>query len=342
MRAAVYYAPHRVEIEDREDPIPADNEVVIRPVAVGVCPTDVKIFFEGSSKVKTPVILGHEVAGVVVSKGKNVSYLEVGDRVNVAADAPCMTCRYCKRGLHNLCDDMLSLGFNVDGAYSTLMKVPSRFVENRLVYKIPDETTFEEAALIEPVAVSINALELVSPTPEDRVVIVGDGPNALIHLMLLKNVYRVNYVAVLGALDHRLKAALDLGADTAINVTQTAQEELPRILGPVDIVDVTVANKEAIGEAAALIGKATRVTLFGGARPDVELPLTVNRIHYDQVLVTGSSGTNIENYIKAYKIVINRTIDLRKIVTNIYKLDELVKAFNSVKEGRGLKSIVRP
>ena len=343
MRAAVYYGVQKLSVENMNDPSINDNEILIKPIVVGVCPTDVRIYYEGSSSVKPPVVLGHEVSGIVV-ESKNPNFVP-GDRVNVAADAPCMNCRYCRKGLHNLCDDMLSIGFNVDGAYATLMRVPRRFLDDNLVFKLPNDASFEDGALIEPVAVSLNALSLVYPGNEDNIVIIGDGPNALIHLMLLRNYFKVGKITVIGLLDHRLSEALKLGADYVINlntINRPLNELRFEIKHPIDIIDVTVGNKNSIIEAISLTEKGTRIVFFGGSHPDVELPLTLNKVHYNQLLVTGSSGTTISNYKKAYELIINGVVRPGILITHKYSLNEILTAFETAKLGKGLKVAVTP
>ncbi len=276
----------------------------------------------------------------------NVPDFVVGDRVNVAADAPCMNCRYCRKGLHNLCDDLMSIGFNVNGAYATLMRVPRRFIDDKLVFKLPSDVSFEDGALIEPVAVSLNALSLVSPSAEDNVIVIGDGPNALIHIALLRNHFNVSKVFVVGLLDHRLKAALKIGADKVINLstikTRSIEDILKEINEPVDVIDVTVGNKDVINEILPLMNKGVKITFFGGAHPDVDIPITINKIHYNQLLLTGSSGTTIGNYKKAVELVANKVIKPSELVTHRFSLDEIIKAFEAARNSVGLKVVVTP
>lgn len=340
VKAAVYYKPLDMKLEEKPIPEINNNELLIKPVAVGVCPTDVRIYYFGSKNIKPPVVLGHEVSGVVLES--KVDGFVKGDRVNVAADAPCLKCRECRRGHHNLCQFMTSLGFNIDGAYAEYMRVPRQFIDAGLVFKLPDEVTFEEGALIEPVAVSLHALNLVMPSNKDVVVIIGDGPNALIHLQLLKKYFAVRKIIVVGAVDHRLKKALDLGADETIHV-ENFKEEMSRVkdIG-VDIIDLAIGNENAVNEALSIMGPGTRILFFAGSHTDIPLNLTLNTIHYSQLLITGSSGTNISNYKRAYEIVSNKMIDLRSIISHEYSLNQILDAFETARSWKGLKVLVRP
>jgi len=344
MRAAVYYGPKDLRIERRDPPKPGDGEIVIKPVVVGVCPTDIKIYYRGSHSIRTPIILGHEISGIVVDKSPNVGNLDIGDHVNIAADAPCNSCRLCKRGYHNLCVNMISLGFNVDGGYATLMRVPKRFVDLGLVFKLPEHVSFEEAALIEPVAVSLHALSLVRPTSEDNVVVIGDGPNALIHVKLLRYYFNVNKVIVIGLMDHRLKAAMKVGADKIINYRSIGSpEELGKEIGiPIDVIDVTISNSETLSEAKALVDRGSRVVLFGGSPEDIKIDLTVNDIHYKQLVVTGSSGTSLDNYVKAVKLVTSGIIVLNDLISHRFTLDDILEAFETARLSKGLKVVITP
>lgn len=340
MKAAVFYAPLNIKLEETKIPEIHDNEILIKVKRVGVCPTDVRIYYNGSKFVKTPIILGHEVSGVVVKS--NVKDFYPGDRVNVAADAPCLSCRECKRGLENLCTNLISLGYNVNGAYAEYMVVPSQFIKAGLVFKLPDEISFCEGAEIEPIAVSLHSLNLVKPKKDDIAVIIGEGFNALIHLQLLKYHFNVKKVIVVGITEHRLKAAEKLGADKIINAKEEFDKYLDEIKSDgIDIIDITVNNEASINEAIKLYTSGSRFTIFGGSAKEIYMNLTTNDIHYNQLLITGSSGTTTKEYQEAYKILINKEINIRDLITNFYQLDEINEALKSSAEYKGIKSMIK-
>ena len=340
MKASVYYGKDSLVVEDRPMPTMSSGEAILEVMSVGVCPTDVKSFFLGSSSIKPPIILGHEVSGVI--HDSNTHLLKAGRRVNVAADSPCLACATCKKGFQNLCPNMKSLGVNIDGGYSQFMKIPKDFIDKGLVYDINDDIGFDEGALMEPVAVSVHCLNLVHYDHIENAVVIGDGPNALIHLQLLKRVKKVGNVIVIGLSAERLRMASSFGADMTINPSngQSAIERL-RETG-VDLIDITIGNMDAMSEAKKIMGKGTSVLVFGGSVHDSALPITMNEVHYNQFTLTGSSGTSTDNYALATNIVNSGIIDLKGLITRKFALTEIHEAMAYSKELKGLKSVVNP
>jgi L-iditol 2-dehydrogenase len=340
VKAAVYYRPSDLVVKEVDSPKISSMEILIRVHSVGVCPTDLRIFRKGSRIVKPPVILGHEFSGEIVES--KVPSLSVGERVNVAPDGPCLGCNECSRGLENLCKSLLSIGTNVDGAYAEFVRVPSRFVSDELIFKLPHSMSYEEGALVEPVAASIHALGLTYPQERDNAVIVGDGPNALIHLQLLKNFYSVKSVTMIGLLEHRLEKARRLGADEVILAEELLSHAEKLKQQGVDIIDLTIGNSEALKEATSLMTAGSRLVFFGGARDDLNLPVTLNQVHYNQFSITGSSGTTIAEYSRAFELVSKGSVNLGQLITHSFSLDDIMMAFETVEKSMGLKVIVNP
>ncbi len=339
MKAAVYYGREDIRTVDVPAPRMSDGEAIIEVKSVGVCPTDVKAYYNGSGSISAPLTLGHEVSGVVVeSLAEN---LHVGDRVNVAADCPCLECSRCRRGLHNLCSDLKSLGVNVNGSYAEKMLVPASYIRRDLVFRLGRSTTFDEGALIEPVAVSLHCLSLAGRLCR-KALVIGDGPNALIHMQLLKRVMKSAVVTVLGLSEERLETAKKLGADEVIDA-RTYTQGLQRTSGDdFDVIDVTIGNRDAMKEAIEMAGYGTAILIFGGSVSDSDIPLSMNQVHYRQLAVTGSTGTNLENYSRAVDIVNSGILDLKSMMTSIFLLAQVTSALEYSRNMKGLKCMVHP
>lgn len=339
MIAAVYRGKEDIQVRDISTPVLNDGEIAIRVRSVGVCPTDVKAFYNGSGSISAPRIIGHEVSGEVTESKSPL--FRPGQRVNVAADCPCMKCRMCLRGYHNMCMNLKSLGINVDGAYAEVMRVPAEYIDRQMVVELNDSISFDEGALIEPVAVSLHSIQLSRPLRGNSMII-GDGPNALIHLQLLKRVFKSENVVVLGLSDKRLRAAESLGADGVVNV-QTESEKLKSFREDnYDLIDITIGNADAVKEAFEFSGAGTSIVIFGGSTADSVLPVTMNQVHYKQLTVTGSTGTSLENYIKAAGIVNSGVLNLKSIVSAEFPLSEIHSALEYSKQMSGLKAVVHP
>ncbi len=338
MKAAIYKGKENIVISEIPDPIINDGEILVKVSSVGVCPTDVKAYYFGSKSIKTPIILGHEVSGYVASS-KN-SKFKNGDRVNVAADNPCMKCSRCLRGLHNLCLNIQSLGVNINGGYSEYLAVPESFIKNGMVIKLSDKISFEDATFIEPTAVSIHAINLVASEFLKKAVIIGDGPNALIHLQIMKKLYKVERVIVVGLSRERLEIASKLGANQVLNLNENKESFSSLKEIGLDLVDITIGNREAMMEALEISDVGTRFLIFGGSLNDTQIPLTMNDFHYKQLVFAGSTGTNLHNYYRAAELVNSGSMDFSSIVSKRFKLSDIIKAFEYSRNLKGLKGVI--
>ena len=338
MKYARFYGIGDIRIEEGADLEPGDGEAILKVRAVGVCPTDVKAYYSGSSSIKVPIVLGHEVSGTILSSG--TEQLNPGLKVNVAADCPCLECGICRRGLVNMCPNMLSLGVNVPGGYAETMRIPSEFIEKGLVYPLTGGTGFVEGALIEPVAVSLHCLNLADYASIENAAVIGDGPNALIHLQLLKRIKRVKNVTVIGLSENRLKFATRFGADHVVNISREKNFYSEMKKEQIDLVDITIGNPEAAAESSHLLGKGTQILIFGGSMNDTQIPVSMNGVHYKQLRVTGSTGTDLKSYSNALDLVKSGKIDLVDLITARFRLEDLASALDYSRNLRGLKCAV--
>jgi len=176
MMAAVLYGKEHLEVESVEVPEIGHGDVLVRVKTALTCGTDVKVFRRGyhARMIVPPALFGHELAGDIVALGENVRGFRLGQRVVAANSAPCQKCFYCRRGNENLCDDLL---FN-NGAYAEYIRIPSRIVERNL-YEVPAHVSYEDAALIEPLACVLRGLEETSIQPGDSVAVIGLGQTGL-------------------------------------------------------------------------------------------------------------------------------------------------------------------
>src|SRR5215218_7694686 len=176
MMAAVLYGKEQLQIEPVSVPAIEKGDVLVRVRAALTCGTDVKVFRRGyhARMIVPPALFGHELAGDIVAVGGDVKGFRVGQRVVAANSAPCLECYYCKRGLENLCEDLL---FN-NGAYAEFIRIPARIVE-RNTYPIPEHVGYQDAALVEPLACVVRGLEEAAPMPGDTMAVIGLGPIGL-------------------------------------------------------------------------------------------------------------------------------------------------------------------
>src|SRR5579862_1091333 len=211
MMAAVLYGKENLQVEPVAVPTIDRGDILVRVKVALTCGTDVKVFRRGyhARMIVPPAVFGHELAGDVVAVGEDVTKFSVGQRVVAANSAPCDQCYFCRRGLENLCKDLL---FN-NGAYAEYIRIPARIVE-RNTYSIPNHVSYYDAALIEPLACVLRGWEETAPRMGDSVAIVGLGPIGLMFVKLAK-LYGCRVVAV-GRRKTQLDRAAALGADELI------------------------------------------------------------------------------------------------------------------------------
>src|SRR5215813_9759481 len=211
MIAAVLYGKEHLLVEPVAVPTIDRGDILVRVKVALTCGTDVKVFSRGyhARMIVPPAVFGHELAGDVVAVGEGVTQFSVGDRVVAANSAPCEKCYFCRRGLENLCEDLL---FN-NGAYAEYIRIPRRIVE-RNTYLIPAHVGYHDAALVEPLACVVRGFEETAPQAGDTIAIIGLGPIGLMFVKLAK--LRGCRVIAVGRRKTQLDRAAALGADELI------------------------------------------------------------------------------------------------------------------------------
>lgn len=340
MKAAVYYGPQDVRLEETEIPKIGDGEILVRLHACGVCGTDVKTVLRGHPLIKPPTVLGHEMAGQVTEVEEHVTKHKKGDRVVVAPYVPCNTCYYCVHSRYTMCTRLFEEK-PTPGGFAEFLRVPPD-ITSKGVLPIPKNLTYEEAALTEPLACCLHGVEECKIGVGDSVAIVGDGPIGLMHLQLALAM-GAEKVILSGQLDERLELARVLGADVTVNETtedpvRTVKEETEG--RGADAVIVAVGSVQAALQAAKLVRKGGIVNLFGGFPSDSELKLDPNFIHYSEITFTGTFGFSHITFARALKLISAKKVNVAKIITHKFPLKEILEAVNVSANRKGLKAMI--
>lgn len=323
MLAAMLYKPMDLRLEDADTPQPSMHELLIKVDVSGLCPTDVKTYRYGSAAARYPVILGHEVAGTVISDGGSAGF-EKGTKVCVAADAFCGTCKWCLSGAENLCTMPLSLGFNVNGAHADYLRVPQRFIEHGGVLRTGNLDQ-EVAALTEPFACTLHSLNAVDAQHCRSLAIIGDGPMAMLHLILAR-LFGVEDIAVIGLSEWKLHLAEELGATVVLHNHSDPADALASGAG-MDAVVVTVVSAQTVLQAVRMASRKGKINVFAGL-PSERMPLGIdtNAIHYHELTLTGSSGYTYEEFRNAFSLLSSASQSVKRIISNRFSLSDLLKA----------------
>jgi L-iditol 2-dehydrogenase len=326
MKAAMLYGVRDLRVEDVDVPRISDGEVLVRVKSATTCGTDLKIFQRGyvEGVVKLPTIFGHEWAGEVVEVAAGLEWPRVGMRVRAGNSAPCLHCTMCQRGKYNLCENMIWLW----GAYAEYIKVPSRMVLVNM-QEIPQDISYEEAAITEPLACVLHGVEEAQVSLGDTVAIIGAGPIGLLHLLTVKKI-GVQKTIMIDLVDERLDFAQKLGADETVNGRKADVVERIRDLTGGHGADVVI---EAIGlsatweQALKLAKKGGKILEFGGCPPGTEIKIDAEKLHYGEQTVLGTFHTTPLHFRKALNLIASRTIDVRSLVTRKMKLEQIKDAF---------------
>lgn len=260
MKAAVYYGPQNLKVEEVPNRELKDNEVRVKVKYCGVCGTDIHIYngSDGAFEVNPPLIPGHEFSGVVEEVGSQVKEIKVGDKVSVDPNDMCGECYYCKNGMQHFCMNTTGIGTTVDGGFAEYV-----IAREKQVYKVPDQLTYIEAAMAEPVSCCIHGIDLCNIKMGDTVLVMGGGPIGIIMLQLAKNAGASTVILSEPVKEKRMMAE-ELGADLTINpLEEDAEAVLASNCKNVNVVIECVGNIHTQKEAIRLAGKGAAVMYFG-------------------------------------------------------------------------------
>lgn len=318
MKALLLSEYRHLELTDLATPQPSPGEVLLRVAACGICGSDVHGYDGSSGRRIPPIVMGHEAAGVVAAVGEGVRGLSEGDRVTLDSTVYCGECANCLRGDINLCDRREVLGVSCGdyrraGAFAEFVSVPAR-----IIHRLPHNLRFEDAALLEAVAVALHAVSLVTIAPGSTALVVGAGTIGL----LLQQALRVagcSRVFVADPDRTRLVLSQKLGA------TETVSENaVERISGltkgvGVDLVVEAVGKTESIATSIDCVRKGGTVVLVGNITPEVKIPL--QKVVSRQLRLQGSCASAGE-YPRAIELMSRGEIQVKPLITAVAPLAE--------------------
>lgn len=312
-------------IEEMPEPTLTDGQVMVEVKYTGICGTDLHIYHD-TFKNYPPVILGHEFSGIVTDTSPSVNNVKVGDKVTVLGSTArtCGACSFCKTGYYMFCPSRRGMGHGVNGSFTKYVAV-----REDMVYKLSNNVPLEEAALAEPLACAVQAIEeLTTIQVGDTVLLSGPGPIGLICLSLLALKGCKIIVAGTSADTLRLEIAKELGADIVIDVVKEDLAELIEIETNGIGVDVTIdcsGSGMAINDSFKMLkerGKHIQVGIVGK-----KVTLDYDQILYKQLQLFGSLAHSIKTWDKVIQILEQRKINLAPIITHKLSITKWEEAF---------------
>jgi L-iditol 2-dehydrogenase len=338
MRAAVFSAPGKFEVVERETPRALEGTVTVRVEACGLCGTDVHIYRGEFPTAAFPLIAGHEFAGIIEAIGSGVSHLRAGDHVAVDPNISCGSCRPCRRGLVHLCRQLTAVGVNLDGGFATYCQVPAR-----QAYRVPRDMPFETAAMAEPVSCCVHGIERARVRPGDFVVVIGAGMIGLVMTQLAR-LRGAAMVLVSEPSPPKREAAQRLGAtrvvDPGAEDLRAAVAEATGSDGADCAIDC-VGGAETAQQATELVGEGGTVLLFGVAPPSARATIAPYDIYRREITITGSF-TNPFTFDAAVALLATGRVQVQELISHRVALPDLPGAIEMVEARQAMKVVVQP
>jgi L-iditol 2-dehydrogenase len=343
MTAAVLYGKEDVKIEQVPIPGVEDGEVLIKVQVALTCGTDLKVYRRGyhARMIVPPALFGHELAGNIEDVGAGVRSFRKGQRVVALNSAPCQACFYCSRHQENLCEDLL---FN-NGAYAEYIKVPKRIVETNML-AIPNNVTYQEAAMVEPLACVLRGLHETNVEIGDTVAVIGGGPIGLMFVQVAKLI-GCKVISIVKR-DSQVDAVKRMGADTVVQITKVsdpveAVRSLTDARRGADVVIEAVGRPEAWEQSIEMVRRGGTVNLFGGCASGTTVQLDTNRLHYSEVTLKATFHHTPETVRKAFALICEKKIRSTDYITGEAPLSRLQQVLRHMMNRNGdIKTAIIP
>ncbi|MBK5113924.1 MAG: alcohol dehydrogenase catalytic domain-containing protein [Candidatus Heimdallarchaeota archaeon] len=327
MKQQIMIEPGKIEF--REIPIPKleEDEVLIKIMRIGVCGSDIHVFHGKHPYTSYPVTQGHEVSGVIDKVGNNITNLKPGDKVTIQPQVVCGKCHSCLHGNYHICDELKVMGFQTTGMASEFF-----VTEASRVLKLPEEMSYEQGAMIEPMAVACGVFKKTDELNGLKVVVLGAGPIGNLTAQTAKAL-GAKTVLITDVSDFRLEIAKEVGIDYTINpLRQDLSEEIVKAFGPdrADLIIECVGINQTIDDAITNARKGTDIILVGvfGDKPKVDLGTVQDR----ELRIIGMLMYQTKEYLKAIELVHSGKVQLEPLMTKHFNFEDYNKAYQFIEE----------
>lgn len=339
MLAAVYHNNRDIRVERVPVPNIGPGEMLVKIKASGICGSDVMEWYRIK---KAPLVLGHEIAGLVEQIGSGTIKYKPGDRVFVTHHVPCNTCSFCLSGSHSACDTLHSTNFD-PGGFSEYVRVPA-LQTDRGTLLLPDQISFEQGSFIEPLACVIRAQRLAGIRPPQTLVVLGSGISGILHIALAK-ACGIGRIIATDINPYRLEAASKFGATAAVH----ADEDIPALVRKLnrgnlaDVVMVCASSPSTFNQALQSVERGGCIMLFAPFTPGQELKFSANDFWNQGIRLTSTYAGAPIDCVEALGFLANKQIPVEEMITHRLTLEETQKGFELVTQGsESLKVLVIP
>ena len=325
LRAKLVKSKHFV-LEEIEESVPGENEVLIKVVNCGICGTDISAYYTKHAYIKCPIVLGHEFSGLIKQVGSKVKEFKIGQKVIVEPSLVCGRCYNCTNDRYNICQNLKVIGCQSDGAYSESLVVPAE-----KVLTLPEELSYEEGALIEPIAVGVHAVRRANLKEDDKIVIFGAGTIG-IFVMQIAKAMGAGYTMIVDKDDFRLELAKKLGADYTLNI---GKEELAKILfdkfgeNGHDISFECTGTSQAINDIIDNAPNGSKIIQIGCFGTDITIR-NLSNIQEHELEFIGSLMYKTNDFEEAIELLQNKKIKTEGVITHRFDLKDISSCFELI------------
>lgn len=329
MLQQVMTAPGEIIFREIPKPEPAADEVVVKIMKIGICGSDIHVYHGKHPFTKYPVTQGHEVSGRIVSVGSEVLGLTVGQKVTIEPQVYCGKCYPCRHGKYNLCEELKVMGFQTTGTASEYFAVKASKVT-----PLPEGMTYNEGAMIEPLAVTVHAAKRAGILTGRKVVILGAGPIGILLAQSVK-AFGASEVMVTDVSDYRLHLASECGADYTVNTRETDfNEALLHAFGPdkADVIYDCAGNDTTINQAVRCARKGSQIILVAVFADMAKVDLAVLNDH--ELDLNTSMMYRHEDYLDAIQFVSEGKVHLRPLMSKHFDFNDYLEAYRYIDANR--------
>ena len=340
MRSAIYYSNTDIRIEEMPMPKIGEGELLVRVEACGICGSDCMEWYRAG---RTPLILGHEIGGVIEDAGAGVTKYKKGDRVAGAHHVPCGKCHYCLSGHETVCETLRKTNFD-PGGFAQFLRLSPIHVEKG-VYLLPENVSFDEATFVEPLACCLRGQRRLGGVKGKCILVIGSGITGLLHINLAKVLGAGNIIAT-DISAYRLNAAKKFGADISVDARKYSADILRKLNQGrlADLVIVTTGNLSAVEQALESVERGGAILFFAptGAGEKVNLPF--NELFWrTEITLTSSYAGSPKEYQEALDLIATGKLNLGQMITHRLNLDQAGLGFKLVAEAKeSIKVILYP
>jgi L-iditol 2-dehydrogenase len=338
MKVAKLYNFHDIRIEDVPVPEVGPSDALIRTRVCGICSGDVMPWY---IEKKAPLVLGHEPAGELVETGRGVTSFRKGDRVFTHHHAPCLACRYCRRGDYVQCDTWRHSRI-VPGGVSEYILVPAVNLEHDTIL-LPDSMCFEDASLIEPVACVIKGLKRTRIKRGDTVLVIGLGVMGMLNVMIARH-FGAGRIVGADRVKFRLDRALQLGADDVIDVSATGLRQGLQDATRGEMAEIVIVgpnSAEVMAQGLSCVRSGGAALFFTPARPGEMLSIDPNHLYFNDINIVTSYSCGPNDTADACELIGRGVVAAEEIVTHRFPIEGTEEAFRlTAAAGDSLKALV--